>query len=129
MTDITLEKRRLHGGIWEAVLSLPEDSSGIPRIEVTHLDTAVEGVSLTEVPGAPNAWLLRVPVPPAALSDGVQTFLVRDTDDDARLGSFTIVTGQPLEDDLRAEIGLLRAELDMLKRAFRRHCLETGGSD
>jgi hypothetical protein len=30
-----------------------------------------------------------------------------------------------MEDDLRAEVDLLRAELDMLKRAFRRHCLET----
>jgi hypothetical protein len=26
---------------------------------------------------------------------------------------------------LRAEVDLLRAELDMLKRAFRRHCVET----
>jgi hypothetical protein len=32
-----------------------------------------------------------------------------------------------MEDDLRAEVDLLRAELDMLKRAFRRHCLETAG--
>jgi hypothetical protein len=32
-----------------------------------------------------------------------------------------------MEDDLRAEVDLLRAELDMLKRAFRRHCLETMG--
>ena len=27
--------------------------------------------------------------------------------------------------DLRAEMDLMRAELDMLKRAFRRHCVET----
>jgi len=26
---------------------------------------------------------------------------------------------------MRVEMDLLRAELDMLKRAFRRHCLET----
>ena len=39
----------------------------------------------------------------------------------------TIVTGVAMEDDVRAEIDLLRAELDMLKRAFRRHCLETTG--
>jgi hypothetical protein len=41
------------------------------------------------------------------------------------LGSFSITSGEPLEDDLRNEINLLREELDMLKRAFRRHCVET----
>jgi hypothetical protein len=33
----------------------------------------------------------------------------------------------PLEEDIRAEVSLLRAELDLLKRAFRRHCAETAG--
>ena len=36
-----------------------------------------------------------------------------------------MITGEPVEDDLRGEIDLLRAELDMLKRAFRRHCIDT----
>jgi hypothetical protein len=30
-----------------------------------------------------------------------------------------------LDEDIRAEVDLLRAELDLLKRAFRRHCSET----
>jgi hypothetical protein len=30
-----------------------------------------------------------------------------------------------MEEDIRAELDLLRAELDLLKRAFRRHCVET----
>ena len=37
------------------------------------------------------------------------------------------LAGEALAHDIRAEIDLLRAELDMLKRAFRRHCLETMG--
>ena len=41
------------------------------------------------------------------------------------LGDFTLMAGDAVADDLRAEVELLRAELDMLKRAFRRHCLET----
>ncbi len=56
----------------------------------------------------------------------MQTFLITETASGVRLGSFAIVTGEPLEDDIRAELDLLRAELDMLKKAFRRHCLETG---
>ena len=43
------------------------------------------------------------------------------------LASFTLVAGVPLEEDLRAEISLLRAELDLLKKAFRRHVTETAG--
>ena len=36
----------------------------------------------------------------------------------------TIFAGELVEDDIRAEVSLLRAELDLLKRAFRRHCSE-----
>ena len=69
--------------------------------------------------------MLRVPIPAELLSDGVQTFLIRDTDSGETLESFSILAGEALADDIRAEVELLREELDMLKRAFRRHCLET----
>ena len=56
----------------------------------------------------------------------MQTYLVADAaTGEPRL--LRLVAGEALAHDLRAEIDLLRAELDMLKRAFRRHCLETGG--
>ena len=51
--------------------------------------------------------------------------MIIDADANVKLGDFTLIAGEPLADDLRAEVELLRAELDMLKRAFRRHCLET----
>jgi len=51
--------------------------------------------------------------------------LVEDGKTGGKLGSFTVIAGEALGDDIRAEMDLLRAELDMLKRAFRRHCLET----
>ena len=56
-----------------------------------------------------------------------QRFLIRNRGTGETLAHFTIITGVPMEDDLRAEVDLLRAELDMLKRAFRRHCVETLG--
>jgi hypothetical protein len=55
----------------------------------------------------------------------VQTFLIRNRDTGETMQHFTVITGVAMEDDLRAEVDLLRSELDMLKRAFRRHCLET----
>ncbi|MFN3294813.1 MAG: hypothetical protein ACK414_15415, partial [Gemmobacter sp.] len=80
---------------------------------------------LASVPEKPGHWALRVPIPVQLLSEGVQTFVIRQSGSGATLGHFTIVTGADNADDLRAEVDLLRAELDMLKRAFRRHCLET----
>jgi len=53
------------------------------------------------------------------LSDGLQTVVLQA--DGEVLTKVTILAGAPLQDDLRAEIGLLRAELDLLKRAFQRH--------
>ena len=66
-----------------------------------------------------------MPIPLATLSEGVQTFIIRDVATGEKLQHFTVITGVAMEDDMRAEVDLLRAELDMLKRAFRRHCLET----
>lgn len=114
-----LEHSRIRAGHWEGIWAAPT----APALEVVHLEQVLPGL-VTE-PLAVGKWRLRLPIPVEVLSDGVQTFLLRQGDE--TVGRFTIVTGVPLEDDLRAEIDLLRAELDMLKRAFRRHCVETGG--
>ena len=124
MPDTTLTKTRIRAGIWEGVLSGP---ASMPALEVTLLEKPLPGITVSALPDQPGAWAVRVPIPTEALSDGVQTFLVRDTASGTTLQHFTIITGVAMEDDLRAEIDLLRAELDMLKRAFRRHCLETVG--
>lgn len=124
MSDITLTKTRIRAGIWEGILA---GSPAMPSLDVVHLEKTIPGVTVTAVPERPGDWLVKVPVPVEALSEGVQTFLIRDTGTGEKLQHFTIITGVAMEDDLRAEIDLLRAELDMLKRAFRRHCLETAG--
>lgn len=125
MSDLTLTATRLFEGVWQGVLTAADkDGNFQPEIEVTHLGKPVEGVTVTE-DATKGFWLMRVPVPPAALSDGVQTFLISDQRTGARLNSFAIFAGDLLSDDIRVEMDLLRAELDMLKKAFRRHCVET----
>ncbi|MBK1634974.1 hypothetical protein CKO19_04430 [Rhodovulum adriaticum] len=124
MTALTLTHTRLRAGVWECVVDIPTGSEP-PRIEITHLDKPLDGVVLVPEAETPGRYTLAAPIPSELLSDGVQTFLVRDADSGATLDSFAIVTGMPLDQDLRAEIDLLRAELDMLKKAFRRHCVET----
>lgn len=120
MGETVLTGGRIRAGVWEGVLRAP----AAPRVEVVHGKTVLPGLTLTEVAGG---WAVRVPVPAELLSDGVQTFLVREPGSSAVLGHFTIIAGVAMEDDIRAELDLLRAELDMLKRAFRRHCVETAG--
>ena len=122
MSDATLTKARIRAGIWEGILSGPATP---PALEVTLLDQKLFGVQVQPLPGKPGDWTVKVPIPAEMLGDGVQTFLIRDSGRSETLAHFTIITGVAMEDDIRAEIDLLRAELDMLKRAFRRHCLET----
>lgn len=122
MSTLSLTKTFLRNGIWEGIIS--GATAGKPDISVLYLDQPVDKVALTEGP-QDDQWTLRIPVPGHAIADGVQTIVVFDAADDAKLGHFTLIAGDPLADDIRAEVELLRAELDMLKRAFRRHCLET----
>ncbi|MEZ5777540.1 MAG: hypothetical protein R3E44_04175 [Paracoccaceae bacterium] len=122
MTELSIAASRIRAGRWEAEISA--EAGTPPRIEIWHQDQRLEGLQTgTDLGG--GRWPVSVPIPAELLADGVQTFLVSDASNGDRIGAFTVVTGAPLEDDIRAEVDLLRAELDMLKKAFRRHCLET----
>ena len=74
-------------------------------------------------------WRVAAAIPAQKLSDGVQTFLLlEDAGEGAEpplatarhLASLSLVAGAPLEQDLRAEIDLMRSELDLVKRELRR---------
>ena len=122
--QIELTKLRLVEGVWHGALKHHGRDDWEPSIEVTHLDFAVEGV-LVEQDRVEENWRVSVPIPADRMADGVQTFVIRDRREDAILASFSIVAGDALAEDIRTELSLLRAELDMLKKAFRRHCVET----
>lgn len=123
MSALQLTKTKMTQGVWRGIITgMGEDS---PRIEVTHEDTPVEGIILTHNQSADH-WTLSVPIPPRAIADGVQTLLISDAEAQEKIGHITLLAGDDLAEDLRAEMDLLRAELDMLKSAFRRHCVETG---
>ncbi len=124
MAELSLEKIRIAEGLWIGKLS-GADTAGTPEIRAYHLGVSVGGVLVQADPKHQGLWQVSVPIPAAALSEGVHTIAIMDGASQVQLGSFSIVTGAPLEDDIRAEVDLLRAELDMLKRAFRRHCVET----
>ncbi|MDB4197578.1 hypothetical protein N9777_04760 [Ascidiaceihabitans sp.] len=69
---------------------------------ITNAHPGQPQLSVTHLNKEEDLWLLQVPIPEEAIADG-----------------------EALGDDMRVEIELPRAEIDMLKRAFRRHCVET----
>ena len=123
MSETNLTQTRIRGGVWEGVLNGPAEA---PALEVTLLEVALPGLTVTQLTDSQDSWAVRIAIPSEVLSEGVQTFLIRDKVGGQTLAHFTIITGVAMEEDIRAEMDLLRAELDMLKRAFRRHCVETG---
>lgn len=123
MSNLVLTKTKLQQGRWEGILSGATASSA-PKLSVTHQGTQVQDVSVTEISDT-NTFAVAIAIPAEAIADGMQTLLVQDASDDTKLATITLMAGEALGDDLQVEVDLLRAELDMLKRAFRRHCLET----
>ncbi|MGX9356234.1 hypothetical protein ACS3SW_14050 [Roseobacteraceae bacterium S113] len=117
---LELTKTRFVEGVWEGVLT---GTDAAPDITVHHMGRVLTEPKIEQHPEA--GWSVRVELPATVLSDGVQTVVLADADSGAQLEAIHVVAGDPLDDDLRAEMQLLREELDMLKRAFRRHCVET----
>lgn len=110
---------RLAGGVWEAVLDIGGDER-TPMVEVIHDGTALPDVTLRPLDGQPGHWAIRVPLPSSIIADGLQVLAVREAGTDEVLGKIAILAGEAEPDDLRSEVEMLRGELDLLKRAFRR---------
>jgi hypothetical protein len=106
-------------GIWHGTVR--GSGASPPGLRVTLLGERVPGVAVEPVEGG-DGWHLTIPIPAGAITEGLQTFLILDDTTGETLHNFGIVAGQALGEDMRLELELLRAELDMLKQAFRRHC-------
>ena len=119
---VTLTKTRMIAGVCEGIFAGVIDAP--PQIAVTHHGEQVDGAAIKKAAQSDD-WVLHVPIPVHLLADGVQTYLISDVETGETLNSFTLLTGEALAEDIREEMALLREELDMLKSAFRRHCVET----
>ena len=121
MTQLTLRESRVRAGVWEAMVLAPAGEP--PSLELVSGGRVLAGPNLREAKGG---WVLSAPLPADALSDGVQAFCLRTVPDGEIVGCLAVQVGEVLAGNLVAEVELLRAELDMLKRAFRAHCLDGG---
>lgn len=116
-----LVQTRIAGGVWHGILSARGNP---PVIDLVGAGEVLCRARLT--PAGKGQWAVAADIPPNRLRDGVQTFVLVRADTGARLCAFSLVAGLPVGDDIRAEIDLLRAEVELLKRALRR-ALRAGG--
>lgn len=113
MPHPVLTRSHLRAGIWDFGVTSPT----APDLVADHDGQPLPDLRCTPGPEAAS-WVCSLPVPAAILNDGVQTIVIR-TVDGTTIGSLAILSGAPMADDIRAEIDLLRSELDLLKAAFR----------
>ncbi len=121
MEHETLTRVRLHGGRYEGVYTGP----GAVDVEAVHEGKVVAVADVTAEAAQPGRWRVALDLPPSVIGDGVQVIALRSTASGAVLDRITLMAGEALNEDIRADLALLRDELEMLKRAFRRHCVET----
>lgn len=117
------ENHGLKAGVWSGNLIAAEAPA---RVALVHLGEIVSVARLSEGEGA---WQVSVDLPTSFLSDGLHSLiLIADSGqegdpphpDAVQLDRLNLMAGAPLEHELMAEIKLIRAELDLLKREFRR---------
>lgn len=117
---VTLEALRLADGLWEGDLVLKGEFDAVPELKAVWLGQPVDG--LTVRPGDHSGrFRVTVRLPLGMVSDGVQTMQILRADTEEVLGRVTLIAGEILADDLRAEVATLRAELDQVKSVLRRH--------
>ncbi|MBJ3761669.1 hypothetical protein ILP92_02745 [Maribius pontilimi] len=108
----------LKDGIWSVCVTTP----GRPDLVASHRGTALPDLTWTQ---NADGWQAEIPVPVAMLGEGVQTLVLTTADDGTPVASISVAAGTALSQDMAAEVALLRAELDLLKRAFRTHCADS----
>jgi hypothetical protein len=125
MSDFQVTKTRILAGIWEGVVDfIGTGEIREPGLVCLHDGTRIPSLTYVPDPEADGRWILRIAIPPHVLADGIQVFLVNDQDTGETLTQFSILTDEHFDEGLRREVALLRAELDIVKRAIRRIAVE-----
>jgi hypothetical protein len=125
MGQFTLTRRDISNGVYRGILTAKGRNHAGPDLELRLLDTSLGALTISPSEDAARSWDVCVKIPAEAICEGVRSFLIRDVNTGETLDSFAVIAGMALDGDLRAEITLLRAELDLLKQAFRAHCVKS----
>ena len=118
-SDWTLTASALERGVWTLRL---EGGSTPPKIEVSHAHRPIPGVKVEPADGAVT---IVAELPREVLSDGLQSVHAVDKASGVTLASLHVAAGRTVSRDMATELSLLRGELEILKKAFRRHLSES----
>ena len=123
---VVLTKTVLKSGVWSG-RAARDDGAGhpAPRLSAGHADHPLDPPDVVATKEA-GQWDVHLTLPATLLSDGVQTILIQDDESGQTVESVTLIAGDALDEDFRGEVSLLRADLDLLKAAFRRLGTEGG---
>ena len=119
------ENHGMKSGIWSGLLTVKEAPARVALIQ--HGE--IVSIARLEAATGTGSWQVEVALPSTVLTDGVHSLvLIADAGqknepplpDAVQLDHLHLMAGAPLEHELTAEIQLIRAELDLLKREFRR---------
>lgn len=122
------ERHGVAAGCWIGALASDTPPAGLV---VLHRGQVVARAALRDA--GPGVWSVAADLPAAVIDTGLHALLLVVSDGDGNpagpasqvLSSLTLIAGAVAGDDLLAEVVQLRAELDLLKREFRR--LAAGG--
>lgn len=117
-------KATVANGRYTARVSLPghTDADSPPALDLRLRDRSLDGLEIAHMRN--EIWHVALDLPDDILTEGVQALLLTAQDGTQILHSYPIASGVTLSEDLVTEVALLRAELDLLKRAFRRKLTE-----
>lgn len=122
---LSLTRIGIVSGRYRGMLTASPKGQQPPQLIMQYLGSDIGMVKLEPEGMDGDAWHVSAEIPAEYLQEGVHTFLFLKQGDTEVLDRFSMVIGEPLEHDIQGELDLLRAELDLLKKAFRRHCAET----
>lgn len=129
---LRFEDHGVRGGLWRGCIRGGQPPARV--VLVQHGEVIAEARLTLE---GQDGCAVEVDLPRELLTQGVQTLLLKAdggaSGDDLRpdgqvLARLPLMAGQPLDDDLTAEIATLRAELELVKRELRRFAREQMGS-
>lgn len=113
------EDHGVSAGCWTGALQADRPPAGLC---VVHRGKAVARARVQDA--GPGVWSVAADLPGAVIDRGAHGLLLVAGDPDAPdaqvLARLTLVAGVVAGDELLAEVAQLRAELDLLKREFRR---------
>lgn len=118
----TLNRVSLIGGTYRGLLVGEGEP---PALEMAMGDEVLGHLMQVPVKGAKakGQWQVEGDIGTGVLTEGTRTVVIRG--EGQVLDALTVIAGLGAQDDLRAEVDALRAELALLKAAFRRHVTET----